>query len=161
VIDAFSERFRVALGKLLPDLARELHSTPDGSLELRLPAPSGHGELSVQTLGEEVTIGFGPWHGHYSEEDWFPDCESPRGTPFERPLNFLVNFLRDLVVIKVWTKRGEYVGSQPFHWWYPSQGCREACVGDHYSAISWSGRGDMPAIPVDPDELRAWWKRMQ
>jgi hypothetical protein len=70
VADDFSERFRAALSARLPDLGQHLLPGIDGSLELRLPAPSGHGELAVLTVGEEVTVGFGPWHAHFEEQEW-------------------------------------------------------------------------------------------
>jgi hypothetical protein len=81
VADDFSERFRVALARQLPDLARHLRPVENGALELRLLAPSGHGELVVLTYGEEVTIGFGPWHAHFEEQEWWADDQSPRSAP--------------------------------------------------------------------------------
>jgi hypothetical protein len=106
-------------------------------------------------------VGFGPWHGHYEELDYWPGDDSPRGDPFERVVTLLADFLRDLAVIRVWTRGGAYAGSEPWHWWYSSQACRAGCLGDHYSMISWSGRGDLlTPVPVDSEELRQWLERM-
>jgi hypothetical protein len=162
MMDAFSERFANVLRFRLPALSPHLRPGLDGeSVELRLRAPSGHGDLSVTTAGGEVTMGFGQWHGHYEELDCWPGDDSPRGEPFERVLTLLADFLRDLVVIRVWTRGGHYAGSEPWHWWYSGQACRAACTGDHYSMISWTGRGDLlPPVPVDPEEQRRWLERM-
>jgi hypothetical protein len=161
-MDAFSERFVNALRLRLPKLLPHIQSAPDGeSIELPLPAPSGHGDLFVNTAGEEVTVGFGPWHGHFEELDHWPTEGSPRGDPFERVLALLADILRDLVVIRVWTKDGQYAGSGPWHWWYSGEACRADCLGDHYSLLSWTGRGDLlPPVPVDPEERKRWLERM-
>jgi hypothetical protein len=130
-------------------------------MELRLPAPSGHGDLCITTKGGEVTVGFGPWHAHYEEAEFWAIDESPQGEPFERVLAMLAAFLRDLVVIRVWTKDGQYAGSGPWHWWYSSEACRANCLGDHFSLLSWTGRGDLlPPVPVDPEQARRWLERM-
>lgn len=157
-MDAFSERFVNALRLRLPELIPHCCSASDGeSIELRLPAPSGHGDLSVTTASDEITLGFGPWHGHFEELDYWPTADAPRGEPFERVLTLLADFLRDLVVIRVWTKGGSYVGSGPWHWWYSNEACQAACLGDHYSMLSWTGRGDLlPPIPVDPEARQRW-----
>jgi hypothetical protein len=162
VMDAFSERFVNAVRSRLPGLLPHLRPASDGeSVELRLTAPSGHGNLFVTTAGEEVTVGFGPWHGHYEEVDCWPSDGAPRSTPFERVLTLLADFLRDLVVIRVWTRGGHYAGSGPWHWWYAGEGCRADCPGDHYALLSWSGRGDLlPPVPVDPEERRRWLEQM-
>jgi len=158
--DAFSERFRAALIARLPEIAMQLRECADESLELRILAPSGHGELFISTCGEEVTVGFGKWHGHFEELDWWPDGDTPKGNAFERPISLIADLLRDLVVIRIWTIGSRYVASGPWHWWYASAPCRHGCLGDHYSAISWSGRGDLPSVPTDPVELKAWYDKM-
>ena len=157
-MDAFSDRFQSALRSRLPGLLPHLRPAPDGeSVELRLAAPSGHGELFVTTAGGEVTVGFGPWHGHYEEHDYWAADDESQGEPFERVLTLLAYFLRDLVVIRVWTKGGVYAGSGPWHWWFGDQACRAECLGDHYAMLSWTGRGDLlPPVPVDPEQRRRW-----
>jgi hypothetical protein len=146
----------------LPLLLPHFQAAPDGeSIELRLAAPSGHGEPYVTTAGEEVTVGFGPWPGHFEEIDFWAGEESPRGEPFERVLALLADFLRDLVVIQVWTRDGRYTVSGPWHWWYSGEACHADCPGDHYSLLSWSGRGNLlPPVPLDPHERRRWLERM-
>jgi hypothetical protein len=158
-VNAFSERFLNALRSRLPGLLPQVRPWPDAeAIELRVLAPSGHGELSVITIGDEVTVGFGPWHSHFEEFHYWPDG-SPQGEPFERVMTLLTDFLRDLVVIRVWTKDGAYAGSAPCHWWYGSEGCHRDCLGDHYSMISWTGRGDLlPPVPVDVTERKRWFK---
>jgi hypothetical protein len=159
-MDAFSERFVTALRSRLPGLLAHLHSAPDGeSIELRLAAPSGHGELFVTTEGEEVTVSFGPWHGHFEELYYWPD-DSPKGEPFERVLALIADFMRDLIVIRVWTKGGHYAGSMPWHWWYGEEASRTDFRGDHCSMLSWTGRGDTPPFPVDSKEILQWWEEM-
>jgi hypothetical protein len=55
-VNAFSERFLNALRSRLPGLLPQVRPLPDAeAIELRVPAPSGHGELSVTTIGDEVT----------------------------------------------------------------------------------------------------------
>jgi hypothetical protein len=162
-MDAFSARFVAALEARLPALLPHVRPARDGqAVELHLAAPSGHGELNLTTAGGEVTVGFGPWHGHYDEWDYWPDGDAPRGEAFERVLTLLADLLRDLVVIRVWTRGGRYAGSGPWHWWYSHDACRAACVGDHYALLSWTGRGDLlPPVPVNPEEARQWLARMQ
>lgn len=157
-MDEFSERFRAALAARLPGLAGHLRVQPDGSLELRVPAPSGNGELFISTRGE-VTIGFGPWHAHYDEVDHWGAGEF-HGEPFERAIAFLEHFLRDLLVIQVWTKGGQYAASGPHHWWYGPSSVRADPHGDHYAYLSWSGEQDTPPIPVDPAEFQKWLRQM-
>jgi hypothetical protein len=161
-MDAFSERFVNGLRLRLPGLLPHLRPAPgSAAVELRLTAPSGHGELFVSTAGEEVTVGFGPWHGHFEELDHWTADGAARGEPFERVLGLLADFLRDLVVIRVWTRGGHYAGSGLWHWWYSSDVCRADCLGDHYALLSWSGRGDLlPPAPVDPEERRRWLEGM-
>ena len=161
-MDEFSRRFIEATRARLPGLAPHLRPAADGeSVELSLPAPSGHGELFVSTAGEEVTVGFGPWHGHYQEVDYWSADESPQGEPFERVLTMLADFLHDRVVIRIWTRDGRYAGSGPFHWWYSGEACHADCLGDHYSMLSWTGRGDLlPPVPVDPEQRRRWMERL-
>jgi hypothetical protein len=100
-MDAFSERLLNALRLRLPGLLSHFRPAPDGdSIEMRLTAPSGHGELFISTAGEEVTAGFGPWHGHFEERNIWQTDDSPRGEPFEWVLTLLADVLRDLVVIR-------------------------------------------------------------
>lgn len=150
-MDDFSQRFVDALGLRLPWLLPHVQLASDSeSIELRMTAPSGHGDLFVSTSGEEVTVGFGIWHGHFNELEFWASDDSARGEPFERVLSLLADFLRDLVVIQVWTKEGRYTSSGPWHWWYSSDACRADCLGDHYSMLSWTGRGDLlPPVSVD------------
>jgi len=162
-MDSFSERFTKALLDAFPewsDLVRQ--SVREDHLELEIAAPSGKGQLLVSTAGEEVTVGFDRWHQHFNEIYWLPGYEGELNEePFERVIQFLRDFLIDRVVIRIWTKNGEYAGSSALHLWYSSNDCRGDCLGDHYSLKSWSGRGDLPSTPINPDELRKYFQSLE
>jgi len=155
-MDCFSKRFAAALLNAFPEWSDlVLQAEREDCLQLRIEAPSGNGHLSISTEGEEVTVGFDMWHTHYQENYWFPGYEGELcEQPFERVIQFLKDFLNDRVVIRIWTKNGEYAVSGPCHRWYDDNLSRAGCPGDEYSLKSWSGRWDVPSIPIDPDKLR-------
>lgn len=141
-LNDFASAFAQALFEAFPwlrDHARlhEVEGVQPGSLvvEFDPPPPRKDCTFWITTDQDEITVGFGMFHGHFAwprptADDWWED-----------PLDFIRDLTEDRVLVEDWTKGGKWSGSSTLA--ADAEPDVSGLMPDHVVLIrSWSGRLD-------------------
>jgi hypothetical protein len=107
-----------------------------GGVRVSGRSPGGHPFCVTTASGNEVTVGLGRnWHTHLDEFEVDPENEKP----FANVIKFLVDLVREQIVIVEWYNGREYAGSGARR---RGEKNRELSRGNRRVTISWAGSYD-------------------
>jgi hypothetical protein len=135
----FSQRFVDALRHAGHSVIRSMAEQAiddHGGMRVSGRSPGGHPFHVTTASGNEVTVGFGRhWHTHLQEFEVGPENEKP----FAHAIKFLVDLVREQIVIVEWYNGREYAGSGARR---RGEKTFESNVGNRRVTISWAGSYD-------------------
>jgi len=145
-LSSFSRRFAQRLFEAYPQW-RQYATIPDGEgwndgvLSVVVQSPAGDRELSIDTDGDEITVGFGEhgWHAHFWAWDGLDE-----NTVFAQAMDEIARILNDDVAILTRFVDGAARSSETF-----SQGEEvEFKNSDRIEICSWLGTRNATLFPA-------------
>jgi hypothetical protein len=144
-LNPYSRRFAIRLFAAYPEW-RELALIPpddqwgSGTLEVVVRSPLADRELRIETVGDEVTVGFGDhgWHAHY-----FPWDGADESAVFSRALDDIADILSEALAVLVRFADG-VVQSSETHW---ADEPVEFKAAERIEIVSWLGHRDATLVP--------------